>query len=407
MSDKEESTVDTYLMLGCFFVFGGYIAYALFGQYYSVGWFYIKYLTVSFLYYLDYFTKGFLTAVLFFWVDGFSDIVSSIYPKMDKLARDADAQAIINFFYDGESLNDKYHLVNNFIKISLLPYIALLFCYFSFRMFYTKSYKRVYSVDSLAKQESELWPQIKVALWDNPIHHNLNSGKWAMSEKPYRYLERKKIVIRFKNDDDEDMFKIDFSKLLRELTRDLGEAWKSVDSLPYIRKQVFAILAAKAMRDSDLSRKVSYQVARSYTSEKTIYNTYTRYKDKKLAKKMVNEVIDRYKNNKDLQEIIDKHFYTMTVFAGLLEAARVDGVLASADFLWLKTVDRPLWYMLNNTGRRACFAECSGPWCHFLVEKAVKRSIATPMVSSAVDAFDEYLFHAYPSYDTPNEYEEK
>lgn len=97
-------------------------------------------------------------------------------------------------------------------------------------------------------------------------------------------------------------------------------------------------------------------------------------------------------NEDKIKKITDKHFYKKTVFAALLEAAREDGVLASCEFLWLKTVDRDMWYILNNVGRKSSHAECAAPWAHFLAEKALERKIANPMVSNAIIALDQYMF---------------
>ena len=56
----------------------------------------------------------------------------------------------------------------------------------------------------------------------------------------------------------------------------------------------------------------------------------------------------------------------------MLVAARTDGVLASAEFLWLKPVDRQLWFMLNSIGRRTPFVEVSAPYAHWLVERRLR-----------------------------------
>ncbi len=52
-----------------------------------------------------------------------------------------------------------------------------------------------------------------------------------------------------------------------------------------------------------------------------------------------------------------------------------DGVQASADFLWLKPIDRRLWYMLNTVGRQTPFAEVAGPYAHWLAEREMGKRI--------------------------------
>ena len=56
--------------------------------------------------------------------------------------------------------------------------------------------------------------------------------------------------------------------------------------------------------------------------------------------------------------------YALTLMGSMLELARADGVLAVAEFIWLKPVDRRLWYMLGSAGRQTPFVEVSGPSSH-------------------------------------------
>lgn len=72
--------------------------------------------------------------------------------------------------------------------------------------------------------------------------------------------------------------------------------------------------------------------------------------------------------------------------ASLLESARTNGVLACSDFLWLKTVDRPLWYMLQNVGRRAAFSEVAGAVAHWRIESRMQKRLMSPMIEEAVKA---------------------
>ena len=75
----------------------------------------------------------------------------------------------------------------------------------------------------------------------------------------------------------------------------------------------------------------------------------------------------------------------------MLKIARSDGVLATAEFLWVKPVDRELWYMLNSVGRQTAVVEVSGCFAHWLAEVKLGAAIKTPMVKQAVDALQEAL----------------
>ena len=51
------------------------------------------------------------------------------------------------------------------------------------------------------------------------------------------------------------------------------------------------------------------------------------------------------------------------------------GVLAPAQFLWLRGHDRALWYPLNNLGRKSFHIEAMGAMCQYKAEKRVSRPI--------------------------------
>lgn len=76
--------------------------------------------------------------------------------------------------------------------------------------------------------------------------------------------------------------------------------------------------------------------------------------------------------------------------------------MAAAEFLWLKPVDRPLWFMLNNVGRRTAFTEVAGPMAHWLAEKVIGRKLIVPMVNQAttalVAALEEVVYNPDKDY---------
>jgi intracellular multiplication protein IcmP len=108
----------------------------------------------------------------------------------------------------------------------------------------------------------------------------------------------------------------------------------------------------------------------------------------KLDFKGVRELVKKYKNTKFAKLAEHHHAYLLTVMATLLESARTDGVLATAEFLWLKPLDRPLWYMLNAVGRQTAFPEIGGAFAHWIAEKRMQRPLKVPMIDEAVKALD-------------------
>lgn len=82
-----------------------------------------------------------------------------------------------------------------------------------------------------------------------------------------------------------------------------------------------------------------------------------------------------------------------TVTSGLMakldEVRRISGMLPPGEFLWLKSVDRPLWYALNNLGRRTFHVEGAAAISHYQSERALGRAFADPHVDEAVEGIME------------------
>jgi intracellular multiplication protein IcmP len=82
-----------------------------------------------------------------------------------------------------------------------------------------------------------------------------------------------------------------------------------------------------------------------------------------------------------------RHAYVSGALRAALQAARErDGVLSSAEFTWLKGVDRSLWYALNGLGRATAWPECAGAVAHWAMERAAGRPLDTPCVDAACQA---------------------
>lgn len=83
--------------------------------------------------------------------------------------------------------------------------------------------------------------------------------------------------------------------------------------------------------------------------------------------------------------------YELPWFMALLYRARQKGVLASSQFLWLRPLDRPLWYTLNQCGGRAAWAEGFAPWAHYMAEEKEGKVLSEPHVQPAVASLRQAL----------------
>jgi intracellular multiplication protein IcmP len=97
------------------------------------------------------------------------------------------------------------------------------------------------------------------------------------------------------------------------------------------------------------------------------------------------------------REACAAHAFTAPALMTLLNVARIrSGVLAPAQFAWLKLVDRPLWYALHSlgfetegTGRYLhpnARVEALGARDHWAVERATGAPVTKPDLDRAIDA---------------------
>ena len=102
-------------------------------------------------------------------------------------------------------------------------------------------------------------------------------------------------------------------------------------------------------------------------------------------------------NAEDARGVASRHAYTNPAMMELLvEARRRAGVLAPAQFAWLKLVDRRLWYALHSLGYETDGfgrylhpnprVEAIGARDHWAAERAVGGPVIEPNLDRAVEA---------------------
>ena len=86
------------------------------------------------------------------------------------------------------------------------------------------------------------------------------------------------------------------------------------------------------------------------------------------------------------------HGWVTTVVLRMLMFSRSRyGIVAANEFLWLKQVDRNLWYAVQNLGRRAHFIEGAGAIAHYQAEIVAGGPMLKPRVDEAVEGLVAYL----------------
>jgi len=274
-------------------------------------------------------------------------------------------------------------LVGTYIRIPLTILMVFLMIVV-FRGDSTRSFKRIYGMKTLAQAEVQNWPQIQPVIGLDLVHTDIDTGPWAMAMTPIQFCKKYNLIEEIRRVRTEGMSRKDAEKVEVMLKKgeankvfalQVGPRWEGVNRLPAYGRALFAALAARTNADTKAAQALFQQLNRSSAKQNFDYTG-------------VDALIKKHEGSKAVQRIIQDHAYILTVMAGMLFGARTDGVQATADFLWLKPIDRRLWYMLNTMGRQTPFVESAGPFAHFLAEREAGRKLIVPMVENATVALE-------------------
>ncbi|MCX7091319.1 MAG: type IVB secretion system coupling complex protein DotM/IcmP [Legionellales bacterium] len=251
-----------------------------------------------------------------------------------------------------------------------------------FRSDVTLKYRRRHTMSTLREQEQQNWPSIMPVIKEDLIATDVNTGPWAMAMTPMEFsrkhqlLKKSDALLDKSTTPGQEMTAgLKRGDAKRIFTLQLGPAWDGFDRCPLHVRALGAVFMARMNRDKASATSILTRLDQSFVAGK-------------LDPGDVDAVIKKHINTELVQDILARHAYVLTVMASLLEAARKDGVVPSAEFLWLKVTDRRLWYMCNCIGRQTPFAEVGGPFAHWKAEKAMGRPSRAPMIDEAIKALE-------------------
>jgi intracellular multiplication protein IcmP len=274
--------------------------------------------------------------------------------------------------------------VANKVGLYLRTPLAIFLGLLSLLLFFKSSavkFCQTYNMGSLLGAEVTNFPHEIPILKIDLVKEDIEIGPWAMAITPMAFAKKHDLIDAEKPQGDlllsiSNKYKVTLrrEKAQALFAEQLGSPWQGVQKLPPYMKALFAAFAAKASRDSDSSR--DFLCGISHSSQE------------KLDFSGTDGLLKKYADTTQVRAVIEKHAYVLTVFASLIKSARLDGVLPSSEFLWLKPLDRRLWFMLNAVGRQTATIEVAGPFAHWVAELAMGEKIKSPMIEKAVDALD-------------------
>jgi intracellular multiplication protein IcmP len=275
-----------------------------------------------------------------------------------------------------------FHAVGLPLRIPTVLIVGLMALYVFFKHPVLK-FKNVFTTDRLRQLEKNNWPQITPVVDLDLANTPIDEGPWAMAESPMEFAKKRKLLEELPRPIDPLLARLGLIEIKvieanarAEFIKQMGPPFEDLNKMPIHAKALFAIFAARANNDVEGANKLTTQIAASSAGGKMDFSGAL-------------PLMRKHYNTKPIARILGQHAYLYTVLPSVLELARTTGVLPPSDFLWLKPLDRRMWYMLDCTGRRTPFCEIAGPFSHWLAEKALKRKITQPMVESAIKGLED------------------
>ena len=268
---------------------------------------------------------------------------------------------------------------------------------------------RRFNMESLLRNNAESFPCLRPVVGRgkyllSPESHD--SGPWKIARTPVQFALENELLLdaQGKPFTPEQALKnglpstelsawgnarLDEKKALAVLTEQLGKSFEGYEGFSPCRRALAVAFLAYANGDKKGCVSMLDMVSSSYNEidgnadcpvltdtafEKRLKKAWARHKDVLSEKNMASHAA-----------------YELPWFMALLYRARQKGVLAGSQFLWLRPMDRPLWYTLNQCGGRAAWAEGFAAWAHYTAEEQEGKALTEPHVAPAVASLKEAL----------------
>ncbi len=291
----------------------------------------------------------------------------------------------------------------------------------------TYRYTRTLDFESLLLEQAKTFVRVRPVLWLRAKMTPASRGNYTRALAPYEWAQSVGAIAPSADSAsterswDARAAETGFSAQLGSVTLPLNVA-EACAGMQYHEKLLFAAFAARVLdRKADSDRLFdAYAIgfgpvwsAWQRWSQRVRGRAYydwpangpwsIRLTSKESA--LVTAVVKAAISSAEIIDLVARHAFVRTLLPALLERAQtMHGILTTTDFRWVKAVDRPLHYALNDVGRRVASAEASGIRSHLQAEREARTRLAKPNVAAAVEALrihlDECSWEAPPLFDT-------
>lgn len=270
--------------------------------------------------------------------------------------------------------------IGSYIRYPVIVVLAVAAVYMYFSNIKLR-FRKTHDMKTLRQQEQYNWLSIMPVVKEDLVEADISVGPWAMALSPIEFAKKYQLL---RKDDvlmDEPVPGMEKTAGIRKadakrvFTLQLGPYFEGFERVKPHVQALAAVFMARANRDRKSADAIIEAANKTWSTGKPDFS-------------LARPVLQKYFRTEIVQDALQKHAYLLTAMASLLEVARQDGVVPTADFLWLKPTDRRLWYMLNCVGRQTPFSEVSGPFAHWKAEKALGRRSLVPMIDEAIKALE-------------------
>jgi len=247
-------------------------------------------------------------------------------------------------------------------------------------------FKTKYTLESFLKIQGKMWPVISPIVNFNPSKASARIPGTAVPDKlppfsealsPEEWIAWHRIPVTNGIPDRE--------ATRRAFIQQLGPRWNGVAGQPPHIRGLFAAFALKGVQKREDSDDFLGQLALCWTIGHGFQMT-------PKVKSEVDKLLKDPAIGGEAEKIAAQHAYRTTALLGALRWSRwMGGVLAPAQFIWVRAADRNMWYALNNLGRRSFHSEGAGAMAHFMAEQNAKKPLPIPRVDTAIVTLNQYL----------------
>jgi intracellular multiplication protein IcmP len=196
---------------------------------------------------------------------------------------------------------------------------------------------------------------------------------------------------------------VDEGRAIAALTRQLGPRWQGVDAAAPVVRVLFAAFALHMVerRDDAIALLGEISASLDATTGEGPTGPVTHLRLPEAAVKQADALLADRSMFSAAEQAAARHAYTAPALMTVLNIARLRaGVLAPAQFAWLKLVDRPLWYALQSLGFESegigrylhpnARVEAAGARDHWASERAAGQPITWPCVERALHSLRQF-----------------